>query len=71
MIYARSKKLYVKMKHISSTAKLTRRWSYTHDEIGYNYRMNNISATIGCAQFEKLEKIIKVKENFIIFTKKF
>lgn len=70
MILTRSKKLYVKMKHISSTAKLTRRWSYTHDEIGYNYRMNNISAAIGCAQFEKLEKIIKSKRKLYSFYKK-
>lgn len=35
---------------------------YEHKEIGYNYRMSNISAAIGCGQFECLDKKIKIKQ---------
>lgn len=37
-------------KHITTTAKVPHRWEYEHDEIGYNYRLPNINAAIGCAQ---------------------
>jgi len=38
---------------------------YVHDEIGYNYRMSNIQAALGCAQLEKLPEYIHIKrENF-------
>lgn len=36
---------------------------YQHKEIGYNYRMSNISAAIGCGQFECLDKKIKIKQD--------
>ena len=41
-----------------------------HDEKGYNYRMNNISAALGCAQMSKLEKFIKKKRELFDFYKK-
>ena len=36
---------------------------YEHKEIGYNYRMSNVSAAIGCGQFECLDKLIKIKQD--------
>jgi dTDP-4-amino-4,6-dideoxygalactose transaminase len=48
-------------KHITTTAKLSHLWEYRHDEIGYNYRMPNINAALGCAQIEKLSEIIASK----------
>lgn len=41
-------------KHITTTAKIPHRWEYRHDEIGFNYRMPNINAALGCAQIEKM-----------------
>jgi perosamine synthetase len=41
-------------KHLSTTAKRPHRWLYEHDLIGYNYRMPNINAALGCAQLEQL-----------------
>lgn len=40
---------------------------YEHKEIGYNYRMSNVSAAIGCGQFECLDELINIKRN--IFNK--
>ena len=50
-----------KAKHITTTAKLPHAWEYRHDEIGYNYRMPNINAALGCAQLEQLTLMISSK----------
>jgi perosamine synthetase len=48
-------------KHLTTTAKLPHQWEYRHDEIGYNYRMPNLNAALGCAQLEQLPDLIKMK----------
>jgi len=48
-------------KHITTTAKLPHRWAYEHDEIGYNYRMPNINAALGCAQLEQMADFLSAK----------
>lgn len=48
-------------KHITTTARVPHLWSFVHDEVGFNYRMPNINAAIGCAQLEKIEDIIVKK----------
>lgn len=50
-------------KHLTTTAKVSHKWEYIHDEIGYNYRMPNINAAIGCAQLEKLPQFLKQKRD--------
>lgn len=48
-------------KHITTQAKVLHRWEFRHDYIGYNYRMPNINAAIGCAQLENLDRYIESK----------
>jgi len=48
-------------KHLTTTAKKPHLYEYVHDEIGYNYRMPNINAALGCAQLEQLESFIEAK----------
>lgn len=48
-------------KHLTTTAKVPHKWDFFHDEIGYNYRMPNINAAVGCAQLERLEILIQNK----------
>ncbi|MGE7999188.1 LegC family aminotransferase [Lysinibacillus sp. NPDC093190] len=48
-------------KHLTTTAKVPHRWAYDHDEIGYNYRMPNLNAALGCAQLEKMPMFIPQK----------
>ena len=50
-----------KAKHLTTTAKVPHRWDFYHDQIGYNYRMPNLNASLGIAQIEKLEYFIKKK----------
>ncbi len=48
-------------KHLTTQAKIPHRWEFRHDHIGYNYRMPNINAALGCAQLENLDKYIASK----------
>lgn len=48
-------------KHVTTQAKLPHQWEFFHDHIGYNYRMPNINAALGCAQLEQLPGFIEQK----------
>jgi len=41
-------------KHLTTVAKKDHPWDYVHDRVGYNYRMPNLNAALGCAQLEQL-----------------
>jgi perosamine synthetase len=43
-----------KAKHLTTTAKVPHAWSFWHDQLGYNYRMPNLNAALGCAQLEQM-----------------
>lgn len=48
-------------RHITTQAKLPHPWSFHHDMLGFNYRMPNINAALGCAQMEQLPGFIEQK----------
>lgn len=48
-------------KHLTTTAKVPHRWDFFHDQLGYNYRMPNLNAALGCAQLEQLPRFIEKK----------
>jgi dTDP-4-amino-4,6-dideoxygalactose transaminase len=50
-----------KAKHLTTQAKVPHAWEYKHDQIGYNYRLINIAAALGCAQMESLDHILNSK----------
>ncbi len=59
-------------KHLITTAKVAHPWGYVHDEIGYNYRMPNINAALGCAQLERLPDMLTAKRQlFSLYEKAF
>jgi perosamine synthetase len=59
-------------KHLTTTAKHPHRWEYVHDEIGYNFRMPNLNAALGCAQLEQLPEFIASKRRlFACYQKAF
>lgn len=61
MIITDNEELAKKAKHITTTAKIPHPWEYKHDMIGYNYRLPNLNAALGCAQMEMLPAIIENK----------
>ncbi|MBH1942474.1 LegC family aminotransferase [Mobilitalea sibirica] len=62
MIVSNDKELLRRAKHLTTQAKSDELY-YTHDEIGYNYRMTNLQAALGLAQLEQLERFIEVKKD--------
>lgn len=58
-------------KHITTTAKVPHQWEFRHDYIGYNYRMTNIQAALGCAQMEQLEHLLELKRELAMQYKEF
>jgi perosamine synthetase len=48
-------------RHITTTARRDHRWEYFHDEVGWNYRLPNLNAALGCAQLERLESLLTRK----------
>ena len=52
-------------KHLTTTAKLPHRWDYEHDEVGYNFRMPNLNAALGCAQLEQLPEFLASKRRLM------
>ncbi len=47
-----------KARHLTTTARLVDRWHFSHDEVGYNYRLPNLNAALGVAQLEQLETFV-------------
>lgn len=56
-----SETLAKQAKHLTTTAKQPHTYEYVHDELGYNYRLPNLNAALGCAQLEQLEAFIAEK----------
>ena len=54
MIITSDAELAARARHLSTTAKKAHAWEFNHDMVGYNYRMPNVNAAIGCAQMECL-----------------
>jgi len=61
MILTNNIKIAKQAKHLSTTARISHKWKFAHDQIGYNYRMPNLNAALGLAQFKSLQKFLKSK----------
>jgi perosamine synthetase len=61
MIITDDSELAIRAKYITTTAKVPHPYEFVHDEIGYNYRMPNLNAALGCAQMERLDEFLMVK----------
>lgn len=56
-------KLAQRAKHLTTTAKQPHPWAFDHDEVGYNYRLPNLNAALGCAQLEQLPERLTLKRH--------
>lgn len=61
MMLFRDPELGARAKHLTTQAKVAHRWNFVHDRTGYNYRMPNLNAALGCAQLEQLERFVEDK----------
>lgn len=53
--------LAARAKHLTTQAKVPHPWAFSHDAVGYNYRMPNLNAALGCAQLERLPDMLARK----------
>ena len=60
-ILTRDAELAARALHLTTQAKVPHRWEYRHDAIGYNYRLPNLNAALGCAQLEQLPAFVTSK----------
>lgn len=51
----------MRAKHLTTTAKIPHPYEFVHDEVGYNYRLPNLNAALGCAQLEQLPSFLESK----------
>lgn len=58
-------------KHITTTAKVPHPYEFFHDEAGFNYRLPNLNAALGCAQMEVLPKFLQQKRILSLQYKEF
>lgn len=61
MVLCNSVEAGIKAKHITTTAKVPHPYEFYHDEPGFNYRMPNLNAALGCGQIEMLEVFLQQK----------
>ncbi|ARV71477.1 LegC family aminotransferase [Vibrio campbellii] len=61
MVLCKTQELGVRTKHVTTTAKVPHPYEFFHDEPGFNYRMPNLNAALGCAQMEVIEQYLKKK----------
>ena len=66
VIVTDSETLAKRAKHLTTTAKIPHKWEYVHDEIGYNYRMPNLNASVLVAQLEQLDKFLESKRDLAL-----
>lgn len=53
-------------KHVTTTAKVPHPYEFFHDEPGFNYRLPNLNAALGCAQMEVLPKFLEQKRELAL-----
>ena len=61
MILTDDEELAKMAKHLTTQSKVPHPYEFVHDHIGYNYRLTNVNAALGCAQMESLEHLITLK----------
>ena len=66
MLLTNDSSLALQAKHVTTTAKLTHPYEFDHDEIGFNYRMPNLNAALGCAQMERLSEFLAAKKELAL-----
>jgi len=70
MITTNNFELYSKLKYLRDHG-MSKQKRYWHTELGYNYRMTNVQAAIGCAQLERAEEIMAKKQQIFDFYNKY
>ena len=71
MIVTDDEAIAKRAKHLTTTAKIPHPYEFVHDEVGYNYRLPNLNAALGCAQMELLPRMLEIKAEVAARYRKF
>lgn len=71
MIITDDEELAMRAKHLTTTAKIPHPYEFVHDEVGYNYRLPNLNAALGCAQMETLPRMLEIKREIAAMYREF
>lgn len=61
MVITNDRKLAERVRYLSTTARDAQGFGFFHGAVGYNYRLPNLNAALGCAQFEQLDRFVTAK----------
>jgi dTDP-4-amino-4,6-dideoxygalactose transaminase len=61
MVLTNDPAIAARAKHLTTTAKLPHAYEFIHDQVGFNYRLPNLNAALGCAQMETLPAMLEIK----------
>ena len=51
-----------RVRHLGTTARIPHPFEFDHDVVGFNYRMPNLNAALGCAQLERLPALLSAQQ---------
>jgi aminotransferase in exopolysaccharide biosynthesis len=71
MVLCKDSRLGARTKHVTTTAKVPHPYEFFHDEPGFNYRLPNLNAALGCAQMEMLPEFLRQKRQLAEMYKRF
>lgn len=71
MILTNNFDTYYKARMLSQVSKKPHPWKYDYNGLGFNYRMPNLNAALGCAQIKKLQNLLKAKKLYSKYESKF
>jgi perosamine synthetase len=61
MILAKNSNHFNLARHLTTVAKQKNKFFIGHDMMGYNYKLPNTNAALGCAQIKKIRRLIQLK----------
>ena len=70
-ILSNDETLAKRAKHLTTTARIAHQWEFIHDEVGFNYRLPNLNAALGCAQMGKLKAFVENKRQLALMYEDF
>lgn len=59
MIVTQHQEFAAQALHLTTQARIKENYGYFHDYLGYNYRMPNLNAALGCAQMDNVDSILQ------------
>jgi perosamine synthetase len=69
MITTSDEKLYHRLRYLRDHA-MSKEKRYWHTEVGYNYRITNMQAALGCAQLERIDALMAKRQQLFIWYQK-